>query len=99
MTFTLLQFGNATQLAPDSENTTIPEKTMTKLKSKFKDVIVVFDNDNAGITSSKKYEETFNVKSVNVSLDKDLADCVKNHGVAKTRHALITSYKQKYGEP
>lgn len=97
MAFTLLQFGNATQIAPDSENTTIPEKTMTKLKSKFKDVIVVFDNDDAGIKSSKKYEETFNIKSVNISLDKDLADCVKNHGVAKTRHELITSYKQKYG--
>ena len=96
MAFTLLDFGNTTQIAPDSENTTIPERTMTKLKSKFKEVIVVFDNDDAGIKSSKKYEQTFNVKSVNISLDKDLADCVKNHGVAKTKHELITSYKQKY---
>lgn len=96
MAFRILGFNNATFLAPDSENSIIPEKTMSKLKQSFSQVIVIFDNDQAGINSMLKYEQLYSIRSVHLTLDKDVADCVKNHGVDTTRQAIVTSYKQKY---
>ena len=97
MAFNKLGFNNVECIAPDSENSVIPEKTMSKLKSSFSQVIVIFDNDQAGINSMIKYEQLYSIRSVHLTLDKDVADCVKSHGVDTTRQAIVTSYKQKYG--
>jgi len=40
-------------IAPISESTEIPEKYMNELMPNFKNIYVIYDNDNTGIEMSK----------------------------------------------
>jgi hypothetical protein len=88
MAFTKLGFGNAEAVAPDSENTTIPEHIILAYKEKYKAVCTIFDNDEAGIKAMLKYKELYGLPYAHLNLEKDIADCVEQHGIANTRITL-----------
>jgi DNA primase len=52
------------------------------------------DNDNSGIEAMKKYKEKHGFNYVIPPAEKDIADCVKAHGVEKTREMLFPLLKQ-----
>jgi len=85
MAFTKLRFKNAEVIAPDSENIIISEANMKKLKSKYKAICTLFDNDDAGKKSMRKYKEAYGIPYVHLDLEKDLADCIEQHGINNTR--------------
>ncbi len=95
LAFNKLKINNAECIAPDSENTLIPEIALQKITSNYKDVCVVFDNDEAGIRSMKKYHEKFNFKYVLLDLEKDISDAVKKCGINETRSTLFKLLKTK----
>tara|TARA_R110001632_G_scaffold62175_4_gene149533 strand:- start:262 stop:1242 length:981 start_codon:yes stop_codon:yes gene_type:complete len=88
MAFRKLDFKNAEVIAPDSENTMIPEKTFTDLTSKYKAVCTLFDNDEAGIKAMLKYKEKYNISLAHLKLEKDLSDSIESHGIDTTREHL-----------
>jgi len=95
LAFNKLKITNGECIAPDSENTLIPELALRKITEKYNDVCVVFDNDEAGIKSMKKYQDKFNFKYVILDLEKDISDAVKAHGIEKTRDTLFKLLKQQ----
>jgi hypothetical protein len=80
-------------IAPDSENTLIP---LTKLESliqkhRYKAVVSLFDNDQAGITSMRRLREEQGIPYCYLPLAKDVADASKIHGIGPTMVKLIPS--------
>jgi len=88
MAFDKLGFKNVECIAPDSENTMIPERIIIKLKEKYKAICTLFDNDAAGFGSMHKYKEQYNLPMVHFKLEKDIADCVEIHGINNTKELL-----------
>ena len=94
MAFNRLKLSDAESIAPDSENTLIPESMLKGIISKYEKVFVLFDNDEAGITSMKKYKEKYGFDYVILNMEKDLSDSIKAHGLTKTRETLLPLLKE-----
>ena len=95
MAFTKLGYKNAEAIAPDSENTLIPEHVINAYRHKYKGIITLFDNDAAGIESMKKYQTKYDIPYVILELSKDLSDSIRDHGINKTRDILTPLLKEK----
>tara|TARA_R110001632_G_scaffold220871_1_gene351073 strand:+ start:1412 stop:2389 length:978 start_codon:yes stop_codon:yes gene_type:complete len=79
---------NLEVLAPDSENTIIKPHIIENLKKKYKKVITLFDNDDAGINAIEKYKKLYNIHGTVPSISKDISDAMKQHGFEKV-HAML----------
>jgi hypothetical protein len=88
MAFDKMKFKNAECIAPDSENVMLSKEVVEKLLKRYKKVVTLFDNDQAGITSMIKYNKEFGIRGAHLKLEKDLADCIKIHGIDNTREHL-----------
>ena len=88
MAFDKMGFKNAECIAPDSENTMIPERIIKQLQEKYKAICTLFDNDPAGVRSMDKYKEQYGLPRAHLKVEKDLADCIEVHGVNNTRELL-----------
>lgn len=67
-----------TAIAPASETVVLNEIIINKLKEKVcSNIIMFFDNDEAGKQSSKKYEDAYGFKSICVDEYKDPSDFIK----------------------
>ena len=85
-------------IAPDSENTIIKPYIVENLKKKYKKVITLFDNDDAGRKAIQKYKEMYNLDGCTLNKCKDISDAVKQY-TAQTintslRKLLIHTLKQ-----
>lgn len=94
MCFTRLGIDNIESIAPDSENSMIAESVIIKLKTKYKKVIVLFDNDEAGIKAMLRYKERYDLDFINLGFEKDLSDTVKAYGVEFTKDVLLKLIKK-----
>jgi len=94
MTFERLKLNDAESIAPDSENTLIPESMLKSIIPKYEKIFVLFDNDEAGIRSMKKYKEKYDFDYVVLDMEKDLSDSIKVHGLTKTREVLLPLLKK-----
>lgn len=81
-------------IAPDSENSVIPENFMKPLLGKYQKIIVLFDNDDPGIKSAQRYQEKYGFDYINLDMSKDLSDSVRDHGVEAVRDKLFPLLKQ-----
>ena len=85
----LKSFGyNLEVIAPDSENTMIKPYIIENLKSKYKKVITLFDNDEAGRKAIEAYAKAYNINGTAPTICKDISDAVKEHGFEKV-HAML----------
>jgi DNA primase len=85
MAFKLLNFKNIECIAPDSENTMLTEKQIEYYKKRYELITVLFDNDVAGKESSKKYNQQYDLPIISFEVEKDLAECIKQHGIDNTK--------------
>lgn len=76
-------------VAPDSENTMIPKDKMAEWKKKYKCILVLFDNDEAGIKAMKKYREAYGLQCILLTMAKDAADSLKAHGPKKVLERIV----------
>lgn len=88
MSLEALKFSNVEAVAPDSENSFLPDSIIALYKVKYKAIFVIFDNDEAGKKAMKKWEERFNIPGVLLNLSKDLSDSIKDQGEDIVRSAL-----------
>lgn len=49
-------------IAPQSESTSIPDAIIEELKGRFKQIVILFDNDEAGLASAKKYSALYDIE-------------------------------------
>jgi DNA primase len=98
MAFNKLGFNNVECIAPDSENTIIKETSIEKLKDKYKSICVMFDNDEAGINSMKKYQERYGLSYIVLNMEKDVSDSIKKHGLQKVKEELFPLLKKAIHE-
>lgn len=94
MAFNRLRINNFETIAPDSENSMIPASAMKKAIAHYKKVFVLFDNDEPGIKSAKRYQEVFGTPYINLPMEKDLSDSVKRYGIHEVRDKVIELLKK-----
>jgi hypothetical protein len=94
MCFKKLGISGIESIAPDSENSVIPENFMKPLLSKYQKILVLFDNDDPGLKSAKRYKEKYGFNYIVLDMSKDLSDSVRDHGVEAVRDALFPLIKQ-----
>jgi 5S rRNA maturation endonuclease (ribonuclease M5) len=82
-------------VAPCGENTPIPESIIQNLKERFDNIIILYDNDKAGMEGAKKLADTYNLTYVYIPIDyhimfkiKDISDYIKNFKITRTRELL-----------
>ena len=91
----LKSFGyNIEVIAPDSENTLIKPHIIENLKVKYKKVITLFDNDEAGKKAIATYKSMYDLDGLCLDKDKDISDSVKNHGIEYIRSILSPLLKK-----
>lgn len=88
MALKALGYKSIETIAPASESQLLPEKSIQKLKSRYKNVLTLFDNDPGGIEGMARYEKAYGLKGIHLRYEKDLAECVRIHGVNNTRELL-----------
>lgn len=76
-------------VAPQSETEVITKKDMDHLRKRFKNIILLFDNDRTGIESSKKYQEVYPfIIPERIPYDlkcKDISEVVMYHGISRAK--------------
>ena len=94
----LYEYG-ITAIAPCSENLFVTDNQYQKLKAKFKNIFLLYDNDLPGIRASikihKKYPELNILFIPKSSKCKDFSDYRKTYGDKKTQQ-LIQQAKEFY---
>jgi hypothetical protein len=96
MCFVKLGYKNIEVIAPDSENSMLTEHTVKMLKSKFKKICVLFDNDTAGKASMQKYQDRYGFEPILLDMEKDLSDSVAMHGLIKVKEKLDLLIKARF---
>lgn len=88
-------------IAPNSENTILSNDLITEFKQVYDGIVTVFDSDQAGIKAMQTYKDKHRLPFVYLSLEKDIADIVKVHGVQRAMIELVPKLcraYQKYDE-
>ncbi|MFW6226094.1 MAG: toprim domain-containing protein [bacterium] len=74
-----------------NESVLTKNSVIEEYKKRFKKVICLFDNDNAGITLAFRYYNTYGLPFITIPYKyecKDFSDLVKEHGVEESRKIL-----------
>ena len=89
-------------VAPNNEKTWLPLVVWSKFGSRYKKIIIMFDNDSTGLNSMSKFSEQFNIpytyipQSADTSI-KNISDFIKNFGINSTKdlvNQLLINQKQ-----
>lgn len=80
-------------IAPDSENTMIKPYILENLKVKYKKVLSLLDNDQAGLTAMTKYKNEFDIEPIYMKSEKDISDATLKYGVDAVKPKLYTLIK------
>lgn len=95
----LYEFG-IPAIAPCSENLFVTEAQYNRLKQKFKNIYLLYDNDLPGVKAANRIHKAFpDVKCLLLNRNdaKDFSDYRKIFGYAKTLD-LVNRAKEYYGE-
>lgn len=85
---------NLEVIAPDSENTLIKPHIIQHLKKKYKKVISLFDNDEAGKHAIQKYTDVYGIHGIHPNLCKDISDAMQTHGFDKVHKMMRPLLKE-----
>jgi len=85
-----------TAIAPTSETSFVPEQYFYKQKSRFENIVLLYDSDNTGIKFSKEFSVKYNIPYIIVPYEKDvkdISDYVKKYGIEQSKQLLTTKLK------
>ena len=89
-------------VAPTGENTPIPANIMENLKNRFKRIVVLYDNDEAGICGAKKISVDNSIEYIYIPKEyytkfkiKDISDFIKAFKVTKSKELLKNMLNEK----
>lgn len=96
MSIKSLKLKNLDIIAPDSENTIIKSEVMEDLENKYKKIIVLLDNDEAGIKAMQTYKEKYPfIEMALLPMSKDVSDSIKDFGAKEVRNRLVPILDKK----
>lgn len=76
-----LNIKNLDCIAPDSENSLIPKKSMDLIIQKgYRKICTLFDNDIAGKQAIEKYKKEYNFDGAFLNMSKDISDSIRDFG-------------------
>ena len=70
-------------ISPSSETTFIPDNVLQHLRSKWRQIVILFDRDEAGVKNARKYSKQHKLDAIFVHKKfkaKDISDAVKANG-------------------
>lgn len=83
-------------IAPDSENTMLKQTLMEAFKEIYDKIILLFDNDEAGIKAMQAYKEKYPfVETMVLPMSKDVSDSIKDFGAKEVRNRLVPILDKK----
>lgn len=86
-----------TAIAPNSENLFVSKELFESLKNRFKQIVVFYDNDNAGISNMIRIRKEFNCLCLFIPRRynaKDISDFYKLYGKQKTIELIDEAKKR-----
>ena len=83
--FKSMGFNNIELIAPDSENVKIPLERIHYYKTKYQYIFTMFDNDLPGMKAMKEYKQLYDIPYIYFTIEKDIADSIKQHGPDNTK--------------
>jgi len=75
-------------IAPHSEGQKIVFSFVELLQKRFERIVVLYDNDTAGIKASNQLHKLYKFKQIYMKKSKDISDNIKNYGVEETINEL-----------
>lgn len=75
-------------ISPNSEGTLIPSHIINDLNERFKNIYILYDNDEAGINASKILSDTIGKKRIFLNEEKDISDYIKRFGLNQTKKMI-----------
>ena len=91
----LRSFGyNIEVIAPSSENSLIKAYLIDNFKKKYKKVITLFDNDEAGKKAIDKYKDLYGIEGCSLDMCKDISDAVRDYSFEEV-HARLKPLLKK----
>jgi DNA primase len=82
-------------IAPHSENTIIKPHIVHNLQGKYKKILSLFDNDEAGHAAMETYKNVYNIDGIYIKSEKDISDAVKKYGADAVKPKLFNLIKSK----
>jgi Toprim-like len=70
---------DAEYVAPSSETSLLGPEIIDMLKSHYKNILCIFDNDIAGLKAMRRYTVFYDIPYLKISIGKDLAENAKHH--------------------
>jgi hypothetical protein len=96
MSIKSLKLANLDVIAPDSENTMLKQELMEELRDKYEKIIVMFDNDDAGIKAMQTYKEKYPfIEIALLPMSKDISDSIKDFGAKEVIYRLVPILDKK----
>ena len=86
-------------ISPSSETTFIPDTIYTKLKNKFKHIVLLYDRDETGVLEAKKFSKKYGIDAFFINKKfkaKDISDAVKINGYDKIKTWLDNTLSKYY---
>ena len=81
--------------SPDSENNMLNELYCKSAQAKYKQVLVLLDNDSAGIDAMQKYEQMYGFTPIYFTMSKDPTDAIKKFAPLPVRDNLVVKINSK----
>lgn len=84
-------------ISASSETTFIPDKVLDELKSKWKNIVILYDRDKTGMLRAKKYNKQYKFDAFFVHKkfnSKDISDAVKNNNFNTVKEWLCKTLKK-----
>lgn len=96
MSIRSLKLQNIDIIAPDSESTGIKKEHMNVFNDLYEKILIMFDNDDAGIKSMMKHKEKYPyIECILLDMAKDPSDSIKQFGTEKVMTKLVPLIQNK----
>ena len=86
-----------TAVSPSSETTFIPDNVLESLRKRFKNIIILFDRDEAGVKNARKCSKEYGLDAIFVHKKfkaKDVSDAVKANGFVVVKEWLTKTVER-----
>lgn len=93
MSFESLGFKTIECVAPDSENTAMPDMHIKEFMTRYQTVTTLFDNDQAGVKAMERYKDRYGINGTILELEKDVSDSVVKYGKDNVKNQLVPLLK------
>ena len=86
-----------TAISPSSETTFLPDNVLKSLHKRFKNIIILYDRDQAGVKNARQYSKEYGLDAIFIHKKfkaKDVSDAVKANGFVVVKEWLTKTVER-----